>query len=85
MLALRDHLHRIRGKAFGVCGGFEGHRRIFLNQIRVGDLNHVKIAVVAVFIFDKSEAFIFKPRCDCTVHRCYRLSDLKTKVLQRAV
>jgi hypothetical protein len=75
MFAFGDHLHRIGGKAFVVGGRLEGHRGIFLNQIGVRDLNHMKIAVVAVFIFDKSKAFIFKPRCDCTVHRCYRLSD----------
>lgn len=29
----------------------------------------MKIAVITVFIFDKSKTFIFKPRCDCSVHR----------------
>jgi hypothetical protein len=46
----------------------------------------MKIPVVTVFIFDKSKAFIFKPRCDRSVHRHYRLINrLSTQILQRAV
>ncbi|MBY5154989.1 hypothetical protein FP384_20240, partial [Klebsiella pneumoniae] len=34
----------------------------------------MKITIFAVFIFDKSKTFIFKPRCDCSVHRHYRIT-----------
>jgi hypothetical protein len=46
----------------------------------------MKITIVTVFIFDKTETFIFKPGCDCPVHRYYRLINHSiSQILQRAV
>ena len=73
VLALRDHFHRIGRQALGVGGRFEGDGGVFFNQVRVGHFDDVKIAVVAVFVFDKAEALFLEPGCDRTVHCCYRL------------
>lgn len=84
VLAFRITLTAYADKPLLVVG-FEGHCGIFLDKIRVGDLNHMKVPVFAVFIFDKSKPLSLN-RCDCSVHRHYRLINrLSTQFAARSV
>ncbi|BBG60733.1 cold shock domain-containing protein [Providencia rustigianii] len=85
IFAFRYDFNGIGRQTFGIGSRFESHRRIFLDQIRIGDLNHMKITVIPIFIFDKAKTFLFKPRCDYSVHRYYRLLNIYSVFTARSI